>query len=103
MTSKVNQAPDQLIDEENIEKGSVKWSVYYQYLKAVSWSSLVILFLILMQVTDVASSFWLANWSQDKVNETSQHFCQPFTQRRKTDCVWNPGVRLHPSFCSWDQ
>ena len=74
MTSKVNQAPDQLIDEENIEKRSVKWSVYYQYLKAVSWSSLVILFLILMQVSDVASTVWLANWSQDKVNDSSHIF-----------------------------
>ena len=74
MTSKVNQAPDQLIGEENIEKRSVKWSVYYQYLKAVSWSSLVILFLILMQVSDVASTVWLANWSQDKVNDSSHIF-----------------------------
>ena len=82
MTSKVNQAPDQLIGEENIEKRSVKWSVYYQYLKAVSWSSLVILFLILMQVSDVASTVWLANWSQDKVNETS-HILSTFHSEKK--------------------
>ena len=73
-TPTVTQAPDQLIAEENIEKGSVKWSVYYQYLKAVSWSSVVILFLIFMQASDVSSSIWLANWSQDKVNQSSHIF-----------------------------
>ena len=66
-----NAAAGGLIEDENIEKGSVKLSVYYQYFKVVSYSSIVLICLILMQTSDAGSNIWLALWSQDKPLNTT--------------------------------
>ncbi|CAL1697425.1 unnamed protein product [Somion occarium] len=55
-----------LIEDEKRETGSVKWSIYKTYLKASSYWTWVILFvlIVLNQLLAVSEKFWIKYWGQ---------------------------------------
>ena len=57
-----------LIETEKTETGKVKFSIYVQYFRALTWFWLFFLLvgMVGMQVASVGSSIWLAVWSNDK-------------------------------------
>ncbi|XP_026315306.1 multidrug resistance-associated protein 1 isoform X2 [Hyposmocoma kahamanoa] len=61
------KAKNKLIEAEKAETGSVKWSVYKHYLMSVGvLASLVtVLMNLVLQVFQVGSNYWLAEWSND--------------------------------------
>jgi len=56
-----------LIEKEKVESGSVKLSIVFEYLKACRiWLNLIfILLCILSNLCDMASDFWLKDWSDE--------------------------------------
>ncbi|KAG8247923.1 Canalicular multispecific organic anion transporter 1 [Homalodisca vitripennis] len=58
---------DKLIQAEKAETGSVKWSVYIHYLKAVGLflGLTSISFQLLSQVANIMASIWLSEWTSD--------------------------------------
>lgn len=72
--SKIGQ---KLIEKEKIQSGNVKINVFLEYLKACRlWiSAIFILMYILSMSSDMASSFWLSDWSNraDKEKNTILH------------------------------
>ncbi|XP_028034266.1 multidrug resistance-associated protein 1 isoform X2 [Bombyx mandarina] len=58
---------NKLIEAEKAETGSVKWSIYKHYLMSVGvFASVVtILMNLILQVFQVGSNYWLAEWSSD--------------------------------------
>ncbi|KAL0880786.1 hypothetical protein ABMA27_001981 [Loxostege sticticalis] len=56
-----------LIEAEKTETGSVKWTVYKHYLTSVGvFASVVtVLMNLILQVFQVGSNYWLAEWSND--------------------------------------
>ncbi|CAH0750174.1 unnamed protein product [Diatraea saccharalis] len=57
-----------LIETEKTETGSVKWSVYKHYLMSVGVlaSVVTVLMNLILQVFQVGSNYWLAEWSNDQ-------------------------------------
>nr|QCO93576.1 ATP-binding cassette subfamily C member 5 [Chilo suppressalis] len=57
-----------LIEAEKTETGSVKWSVYKHYLMSVGVlaSVVTVLMNLILQVFQVGSNYWLAEWSNDE-------------------------------------
>ncbi|KAL4706573.1 hypothetical protein ACJJTC_015771, partial [Scirpophaga incertulas] len=57
-----------LIEAEKAETGSVKWSVYKHYLMSVGVlaSVVTVLMNLILQVFQVGSNYWLAEWSNDE-------------------------------------
>lgn len=57
-----------LIETEKTETGKVKFSIYVQYFRALTWFWLFVLLvgMVGMQVASVGSNIWLAVWSNDK-------------------------------------
>ncbi|XP_063822466.1 multidrug resistance-associated protein 1 isoform X1 [Ostrinia nubilalis] len=57
-----------LIETEKTETGSVKWSVYKHYLTSVGVvaSIVTVLMNLILQVFQVGSNYWLAEWSNDQ-------------------------------------
>ncbi|XP_048480556.1 multidrug resistance-associated protein 1 isoform X3 [Plutella xylostella] len=58
---------NKLIEVEKTETGSVKWTIYKDYLTSVGIgaSLLTVLMNLLFQVVQVGSSYWLARWSTE--------------------------------------
>jgi ATP-binding cassette subfamily C (CFTR/MRP) protein 1 len=59
-----------LIDEETAETGSVKWTVYVDYLKKVGFCSLLAVFFsdVSLSALNFGSSLWLSAWSDDSLD-----------------------------------
>ncbi|XP_059046551.1 multidrug resistance-associated protein 1 isoform X3 [Achroia grisella] len=59
---------NKLIETEKTETGSVKWGVYKHYLMSVGVlaSVVTVLMNLVLQVFQVGSNYWLAQWSNDK-------------------------------------
>ncbi|CAH0714288.1 unnamed protein product, partial [Brenthis ino] len=59
---------DKLIEVEKTETGSVKWSVYKHYLTSVgvTASAVTVLMNLVLQLFQVGSNYWLAEWSNDE-------------------------------------
>ena len=62
-----------LIVEEKAESGSVKLSVILDYCRACTWPMAVVtvVFFVLTHGTSIASSFWLAKWSNAQAVEVA--------------------------------
>ena len=60
-----------LITEEKTESGTVKLSVVLAYCRACAWPMIwtTLLFFLLTHGASIASSFWLAKWSNAQANE----------------------------------
>ena len=60
-----------LTEEEQSETGSVKWSVYIEYMKKVGISSWIITLvcMIIMGGFNIGASIWLSRWSEDSNDE----------------------------------
>nr|XP_026483252.1 multidrug resistance-associated protein 1 isoform X3 [Vanessa tameamea] len=58
---------NKLIEAEKTETGSVKWSVYKHYLTSVgvAASAVTVLMNLVLQLFQVGSNYWLAQWSND--------------------------------------
>ncbi|XP_061183744.1 multidrug resistance-associated protein 1-like [Saccostrea echinata] len=57
------------IEEEAIETGQVKWSVYTSYLKVAGRFLLVLFFLCLAEnITDHYNQYWLSEWSSENTD-----------------------------------
>ncbi|XP_031762816.2 multidrug resistance-associated protein 1 isoform X5 [Galleria mellonella] len=59
---------NKLIETEKTETGSVKWGVYKHYLMSVGVlaSVVTVLMNLVLQVFQVGSNYWLAEWSNDE-------------------------------------
>ncbi|KAI1280801.1 Multidrug resistance-associated protein 1 [Halotydeus destructor] len=57
-----------LIETEKAETGQVRMSVYVQYLRAVTWPWVILIFMstFFSQVAISSSDFWLSRWSTDE-------------------------------------
>lgn len=68
-----------LIEAERAETGNVKWSVYLNYFRSLTylWLSVMFFGFIAMQATSVASNVWLAVWANDNSGERSARTLQP--------------------------
>ncbi|XP_069756348.1 ATP-binding cassette sub-family C member 2 isoform X2 [Narcine bancroftii] len=64
-----------LIEDESMETGQVKFSVYWKYLRAIGWlSSVLILLTYLAQnIATIGQNLWLSDWTNDN-NNTNQAF-----------------------------
>ncbi|PVD27664.1 hypothetical protein C0Q70_12831 [Pomacea canaliculata] len=62
-----------LVQEETIEKGKVKWSVFLTYIRAAGVVPFTasILFFLLFQAVNASSNFWLSRWTDDNFLATS--------------------------------
>ena len=56
-----------IIEEEKVETGNVKWSVYLHYFRNLSFLPLIVICFLLMQSCDAGCNYWLSLWSQDKM------------------------------------
>ena len=63
-----------LIEEEKEETGSVKWSVYADYLKKIGiWSLIAVLMSdIFLSALSFGSSLWLSEWSDDSLDPSTR-------------------------------
>ena len=63
-------AGSQLIAKETSERGNVAWNVYTSYFKTMNAMMLALLMLAFLfgQVSQIASSMWLAHWAQQDSN-----------------------------------
>ena len=61
-----------LIEEEEMERGSVSYQVYFFYLQNIGYLALVfcIIFCLAQLALQTVSGFWLANWSEAGLNST---------------------------------
>ena len=64
-----------LTEEEQSETGSVKWSVYFEYMKKVGISNWIItvVCMIIMGCFNIGGSMWLSRWSGDSNDEQSKN------------------------------
>ncbi|XP_072037224.1 ATP-binding cassette sub-family C member 9-like isoform X2 [Amphiura filiformis] len=61
-----------LIQEEEMERGSVKLSVYLYYLKSLGWPCVpLIVFYLICPAFTVATNFWLSAWSEAGLHNVS--------------------------------
>ncbi|XP_024152521.1 canalicular multispecific organic anion transporter 1 isoform X2 [Oryzias melastigma] len=65
-----------LIDEEAMEKGQVKFSVYLEYMQAMGWRYTVLVFLVyLIQNTAIiGQNLWLSDWTNDATDYHNQTY-----------------------------
>ena len=65
------QEQQKLIEAERAETGNVKWSIYSNYFRSLTfvWLTLMFLGFVGMQIASVGSSVWLAVWSNDNTDE----------------------------------
>ncbi|CAF0716991.1 unnamed protein product, partial [Brachionus calyciflorus] len=58
---------EKLIEKEKIQSGNVKLNVFLEYLKACRlWLSFIFIFLYMLSTaSDMGSSYWLSNWSNE--------------------------------------
>ncbi|XP_012683657.2 ATP-binding cassette sub-family C member 2 [Clupea harengus] len=58
-----------LIEKEAMETGTVKWSVYLQYLRSMGWcyTSMVFLMYFIQNVAFIGSNLWLSDWTNDSL------------------------------------
>ncbi|XP_034407618.1 canalicular multispecific organic anion transporter 1 isoform X2 [Cyclopterus lumpus] len=59
-----------LIENETMETGKVKFSVYLQYLRAMGWGYTVMVFLVYFtqNVAFIGQNLWLSDWTNDAVD-----------------------------------
>lgn len=59
-----------LIENEAMETGTVKLSVYSQYLRAMGWGYTVMVFLVyfIQNVAFIGQNLWLSDWTNDAVD-----------------------------------
>ncbi|PVD27620.1 hypothetical protein C0Q70_12786 [Pomacea canaliculata] len=64
---KLEEDKGRLVHEETMEKGKVKWSVFFTYLRAAGAVPFTasILFFLLFQAANAAGNFWLSRWTDD--------------------------------------
>lgn len=62
--------PDKFIEDEHREKGGVKWSVYWRYIKAgtLRWWSMAIFVMAAFRVLDVAQTWFMKSWGESYDN-----------------------------------
>ncbi|XP_070536210.1 ATP-binding cassette sub-family C member 8-like [Ptychodera flava] len=68
--SERNEGPGaSLIEKEERERGSVSWSIYYVYAKAIKLplSAFILLLFLGQGVVQIMTNFWLADWSESGV------------------------------------
>ncbi|KAJ7590252.1 multidrug resistance-associated ABC transporter [Mycena floridula] len=109
--SAATKKPRKLIEAERQETGSVKWSVYKQYLKAGSywiWGLLLVL-VIVLQVVLVLEKLWIKIWGEAYGNDASRvqlfdilkqeilHENTYFTSHKSIGINW-PDASEHPMF-----
>lgn len=60
--------PDRLIEEEGVEEGQVKWSVFLSYARALGFimSFLLLASYLLFEASSMFSNIWLSEWTEDK-------------------------------------
>lgn len=78
-----------LIVDEKAESGSVKLSVILDYCQACTWPMAVmtVVFFVLAHGASIASSFWLAKWSNAQANElTFEKNASTYYTRKVTIC-----------------
>nr|QNH67882.1 ATP-binding cassette transporter subfamily C member 1 X7 [Brachionus rotundiformis] len=77
---------EKLIEKEKIQSGNVKISVVLEYLKACRlWLSAIFILMYIMSMgSDMASSFWLSNWSNKVDQEKSNSLNQTLVSDEKT-------------------
>ncbi|XP_041981791.1 multidrug resistance-associated protein 1 isoform X4 [Aricia agestis] len=68
MTPNELKEKNKLIETEKTETGSVKWAVYKHYLMSVGVfaSCVTVVMNLVLQLFQVGSNYWLAEWSNDK-------------------------------------
>lgn len=64
----------QLIEEEKVEVGGVKWSVYKHYMKCIGWvfSIATVAFYAIYQGFQLSGNIWLSKWSTDPLATTDE-------------------------------
>jgi len=69
-----------LVQAEERETGAVKWEVYRKYLVSMGSVSLVIMLtsLILSNVTQVGTNYWLSLWSSDSLDRSTEFYVQVY-------------------------
>ena len=77
-----------LIVEEKAESGSVKLSVILDYCRACTWpvAIITVVFFVLTHGASIASSFWLAKWSNEQANEVALEKNESVYNRKVTFC-----------------
>ncbi|XP_062374958.1 canalicular multispecific organic anion transporter 1 [Sardina pilchardus] len=75
-TSDEAKKGQRLIEKEAMETGTVKFSVYVQYLRAMGWcfSFLVFLMYLIQNVAFIGSNLWLSAWTNDAVTYFNQTY-----------------------------
>uniref|UniRef100_A0A8C4NL06 ABC-type glutathione-S-conjugate transporter n=1 Tax=Eptatretus burgeri TaxID=7764 RepID=A0A8C4NL06_EPTBU len=78
------QTGEKLIEDEKAETGSVKLSVFLEYLRAVGiWLAVVILLLFACQHgAAIGANFWLSAWSNDAIKNMTVEEAKANTRRR---------------------
>ncbi|KAA8583815.1 hypothetical protein FQN60_015023 [Etheostoma spectabile] len=63
------QKGQRLIENETMETGQVKFSLYIQYLRAMGWGYAAIVFLIyfIQNIAFIGQNLWLSDWTNDAV------------------------------------
>ncbi|KAL8585023.1 hypothetical protein ACOMHN_043659 [Nucella lapillus] len=69
------QEKDKLIQDESVQTGRVKFSVFMAYLRAVGalLSFLIVLFYVLYNAASIYSNVWLSEWSDDARTPNATH------------------------------
>ncbi|TSP25420.1 Canalicular multispecific organic anion transporter 1 [Bagarius yarrelli] len=59
-----------LIEKETMETGTVKFSLYLQYLRAVGWcfTTMFIVVYFIQNVAFIGQNLWLSDWTNDAIN-----------------------------------
>ncbi|XP_067029429.1 multidrug resistance-associated protein 1-like isoform X2 [Acropora muricata] len=62
------------IDDENMETGMVKFSVFNSYLRSIGVCAVIftVIFLLLTEISHVTAGFWLASWSAANITSHKQ-------------------------------
>ncbi|KAK2551420.1 Multidrug resistance-associated protein 1 [Acropora cervicornis] len=62
------------IDDENMETGMVKFSVFNSYLRSIGVCAIIftVIFLLLTEISHVTAGFWLASWSAANITSHKQ-------------------------------
>ncbi|XP_062567586.1 multidrug resistance-associated protein 1-like [Saccostrea cucullata] len=84
-TKSENKCKDsKFIEEEAIETGQVKWSVYTGYLRVAGCFLLVLFFLCLAEnITDHYNQYWLSEWSSDNTDNCTTMNMSSTTQQSR--------------------
>ncbi len=67
-----------LVQAEELETGAVKWEVYRKYLTSMGTLALSIMVasLLLSNITQVGTNYWLSVWSSDSLDESTEFYLQ---------------------------